>query len=223
MEEAVQPLALLLDRQDLAPPPEDLCEVSLDEEVVIVVAVDRPVACPPLAGIVLEPGAEHGQVNVTPRLHEAQHAVEVERPVGFLNVMEDAAIHECVETARLQRRHERITQQKPGPWSKTLRSYPLCDSLEGCRQIVKADSKEPGLGEEKRMSSLATTQVEYSTTSLMALQQMRQSADSRRRFSGRPWCRTTGLIDPLEEAPLPLVEITNAFHILSRVTGYERS
>jgi hypothetical protein len=88
-------------------------------------------------------------------------------------VVEYPAVHECVETTRLQRRHERVAQQKPDPWSQALRSRPLHDSLEWRRQIVKADSKEPGLGKEKRMSSLAATQVEYSTASLMTLQQMR--------------------------------------------------
>lgn len=177
VEETVQPLTLLLDCQDLAPPPKDLREILLDEEAVVVVAVNVPVACPLLAWIVFEPGAEHRQVKVATRLHKAQYTIEIDRPVGLLEVMEYPAVYKRVETTRLQRRHQRIAQQKPDPWSQALRSRPFRHSLEGRRQIVKADSKEPSLGKEKRMSSLATTQVEYPTTPLMALHQMRQSAD----------------------------------------------
>ena len=77
MEEAIQSLVLLLNRQDLAPVAEDLGEITLHEEAVIVIAVNVPVAGPPLARVVFELGAEDREVEVSRGLQEAQDTVEV--------------------------------------------------------------------------------------------------------------------------------------------------
>src|SRR5574337_1744362 len=131
VKEAIQSLALLLDYQDLALLAEDSGEVALDEEAVIVVTVDQPVASPPLARIVFELGAEDREVEVSARPHKAQHAVEVERPVSLLDVMEYPAVYQRVKTAWLQGRYEGIAHQEPDPWSETLLTCPMRDRPEG--------------------------------------------------------------------------------------------
>lgn len=202
VEEAIQPLALFLDRQDLAVSAEDSGKVALDEEAIIMMAMDRPVATPSLAGIVFKPGAEDRQMKVSARLHKVQHTVEIGRPVGLPDVMEYPAIHQRVKAARLEGRRKGIANQERNPSGKMLVTCPLRDRPEGRGQIIETDGKESGLGEEERMSSLTATQVEYPTTAPASLQQMRHAADSRRRSGRRPRCLLPGPVDLRKEASL---------------------
>ena len=58
VKETIESLVFFLDRHDLAPPAEDCSEVALDEEAVVMITMDIPVAAPLLARVVLEFGAE---------------------------------------------------------------------------------------------------------------------------------------------------------------------
>jgi hypothetical protein len=112
MPEGVEALTLLLDRKDLERLPKNPPEVGLSKEVVVVVPVDDPVAGAPLTSIVLEAGAEGGQVKVPVGLEEWRESIEIPGPVGFLHMVEAPAVHQGVETFSLKGETKGVPEHK---------------------------------------------------------------------------------------------------------------
>ena len=99
----VEVLPLFLDGEDIKAATEDGGEIPLPKKMVVVVPVDNPVARAPLARVVLEAGAENGQMEVAARLQQWRETVEVPGPIGLLYMMKDPAVHQCIK-ARLPKR-----------------------------------------------------------------------------------------------------------------------
>ena len=97
MPKGVEPLALLLDLQDFERLPEDPGEIALSKEMVVVVPVDDPIAPAALTRVVLEAGAEGGQVEVAAGLEERPEAAQVPGPVGLFHMMEAPTVQQGIE------------------------------------------------------------------------------------------------------------------------------
>jgi hypothetical protein len=177
---------LLLDGQDLAPVAEDSGEVSLDEEAVIVAAVDVPVPSPPLARVVFELRAEDREVEVSARLQESQHGVEIGRPVGLPDVVETAIVHQQVEGVRLDWGQEGIANEEPDAACEARLARSRRDRLQRRKEIVKAHGGESDLGKEECVSSFAASEVQDSPAPHASLEQARDLDHRRRRLCRRP-------------------------------------
>src|SRR3990172_12961949 len=110
--EGVKDLTLLLDRQDFEGPAENPRKIALPEEVVVVVPVDQPVAGAALPRVVLEPGAEGGEVQVPARPENGREAGKVPGPIGLLHMVKAAAIQQGVIARFVKRESKGVGQQK---------------------------------------------------------------------------------------------------------------